>query len=101
MAKFVILEPYVTVNGVDLSDHVREAAVEMTVADVDVTASGGDGIERLGGLRDDKFTLTLYQDFATGEVDKTFWTLFDAATIFEVRVAAQGAVISEIGRAHV
>lgn len=87
MAKFVILDPWVELNGVDLSSFVSEVTVNMSRADVDLTASGDAGITRKPGLRDDSYEFTFRQDFDANSVDATIFALFDAGTEFEVRVA--------------
>lgn len=97
---FVIRDPFAEFNGVDLSDQVRQVEVNMSQADVDETASGDDGQERLAGLRNDSFVFTFKQDLAAGEVDATLFPLFDNGTKFEVRVAARGSTISDTNPAY-
>ena len=46
MAKFVLKTATVTVNSVDLSDHISSVTVETTYDSVDVTAFGGEWLYR-------------------------------------------------------
>jgi hypothetical protein len=87
---FVIRDPSIKINAVDLSDHVAEVSVEMTAADVDITASGSGGHQRLLGIRDDQFVLSMFSDFATAKVDATLWPLFSGGSYFLVEVWASG-----------
>jgi hypothetical protein len=96
---FVIKTPSVVVGGAaggvggtDISDHIREIEVDMTAADVDITASGAGGHQRLQGIRDDKFTLTALSDFAANKIDATIYPLFAGASLFVVSVWAAGTV---------
>lgn len=86
MAKFMLSNASVTVNGVDISDHVRSVEVQMQKPALDVTAMGDTGQRRLQGLSDDSFVLNLYQDFASSETDATLNGLYSAATEFETVV---------------
>jgi len=94
MAVFVLRNPSFRVAGVDLSDHVAELAVNGSAADVDVTASGAGGHQRILGIRDDEFTATFFSDFATGKVDDTLWPNFAGGSLFLVEAWANGTVSS-------
>lgn len=85
---FVIRNPNVKIAGVDLSTHIREVSVSMTAADVDTTASGSGGHERILGIRDDSFTLSAYSDFSAQQVDATIWPNFSGGSLFVVEVWA-------------
>lgn len=94
MASFVLTNAWVRINAVDLSDHVREVAVDTSQEDVETTTMGATGKTRTPGLRDDKFVLTLASDFASSKVDQTLWPLFNGGSSFLVEVAAAGTAIS-------
>lgn len=76
--------PGLKVGGTDLSDHVRSIEVQMNSADVDITAMGATSQAHTPGLRDDRITVTFFQDFATSKVD---------ATLFPLQGSAAGATI--------
>jgi hypothetical protein len=94
MAKFVLKTPVVTVNGVDLSDHVSSATIETERDEVDVTAFGAANKEILAGLGDATITLSFFQDFAAGEVDATLWPLSTSDSPFTVAVKPTNGAIS-------
>jgi len=71
MAKFVATNYSLLVNTVDLSDHVQQMTVNMTAEDVDLTAMGAVAREHGLGLRDDRISVTFFQDHASGKVDAT------------------------------
>lgn len=94
MAKFVLKNPVVTINAVDLSDHVSSATIETVRDEVDVTAFGAVNKETLAGLGDATITLECYQDFAAGELDATLWPLSSSDTPFLVAIKPTNAAIS-------
>ncbi len=71
MAKFVMKNATVTVNGTDLSDHVAEFTVEVRQPEVDSSALGTGSRTYVSGLREGSVTLTLHQDFAASNVNAT------------------------------
>jgi hypothetical protein len=94
MAKFVLKTPVVTINAVDLSDHISEVTIETTRDEVDVTAFGAANKETLAGLGDATITMQAFQDFAAGEIDATLWPLSTSDTPFTVAVKPTNAAIS-------
>lgn len=83
----------VVINGVDLSNRVVTAEVDMSVAEVPTTAMGASGQGRAPGLRDDSFTFVFRQDFAAANVDATMFPLLGAAA-FTVVVKETSAAVS-------
>lgn len=71
MAIHVLTNASLTFNSVDLSDHVQSITVNMSAEDVDITAMGATSRAHAPGLRDDRVTVTFYQDYASGKVDAT------------------------------
>lgn len=69
MGKVVLRDCYIEVNGVDFSDHVSSVEVSMKKKSIDTTNFSGGGSEAVAGLKEDEFTITFQQDFASGEVD--------------------------------
>lgn len=92
MAKFVLKTATVTVNSVDLSDHISSVTIETSYDSVDVTAFGSTYKEILAGLGDAKITLDFFQDFASAKVDATLWPL--VGTSFPVTVKPTSASVS-------
>ena len=94
MAKLVFTNGYVSLNGVNLSDHVSQIGLDLTFADVDVTAMGAGGKQRLSGLQDNKVTLTMWQDFAAAEVDATLQGWAQGGSILAATILASGTAAS-------
>lgn len=94
MAKTVLTDASLTVNGVDLSDHCSAVAIEASADEVDVTGFTAAFRETMPGLQDATITATFYQDFASSEVDQTLWTLFTNGSTFSVVVKASTAATS-------
>ncbi len=88
------LNAWVRVNGVDVSNHVSECSVKLTAADIDTTAMGAGGRQRMQGLRDDAFNLTVFSDFSANSIDATLAPLMTGGSLFLVEVAAAGTTIS-------
>ena len=93
MAVIVINDADVTVNSVDLSDHVKRVRITRTFNEVDVSAMGDTDAQRLPGLGDGEIVLTLLQDYASGSVDATLWPLVGDDTGFSVVVLPDGATV--------
>ena len=93
MAAFVILNPVITVNSVDLSDHVTSVTIDDSTADIDTTNFGSGGAHtRVGGLKDGGITIEFQQDYASGKVDATLWAA--RGTIITCTVKATSAATS-------
>ena len=93
MAKFVLTDASVTLNSVDLSDHVSSVTLEITADEIVTTAMGDTFQARTGGLKDGTLSIEFQQDFAASEVDATLWPLLGSTTTFEVKPTS-GAVSS-------
>jgi hypothetical protein len=71
MAVFLNNGVVLTVNSVDLSDHVTAITINRTFTELDVTAMGDSGVKRVKGLEDSSVTIDFLNDTATGEVLQT------------------------------
>ena len=86
MAKLVLTNAYVTINGVDLSDSIASVTLSTTRDAVETTAFGSTGARtRTAGLIDNSVTLEFHQDFASGEVEATIYPLLGTATAVVVK----------------
>lgn len=85
MAKFVIKNPLITVNSVDLSDHIASVTLTTTVDEVETTAFGDNGRTRVGGLEDNSVSLSFHEDFAASEVHQTIYPLIGSTTTVTVK----------------
>lgn len=73
MAKIAFTNASLTVNGVDLSDHVQSVNLNYSAEELDSTAMGDDTRINLGGLKNWSFDVTFYQDYAASKVDATLF----------------------------
>jgi hypothetical protein len=81
MAQLVFTNGFVSVNGVDLSDHVTNVTIDIQSDEVDITAMSGEGWKtNTGGLKSWSAQFTFQQDFAAGKVDATIWPLLGTST---------------------
>jgi hypothetical protein len=86
MAKLVLRDCFIEVDGVDFSSHVSSVTINLSKDEIDTTNFGGDGRERAHGLKDDSFELTFQQDYAAGLVDDTLYPLWNNEEEFVVKV---------------
>ena len=79
MAAEVITDAYVSINSVDLSDHVESVELNKSAALQTATAMGDTAERRLAGLEDWELTVNFYQDYASSKVEQTLQGLVGAA----------------------
>jgi hypothetical protein len=89
--KEIIYDAVVTVAGTAISDHVQKVTIEMKADDVEVTSMGSTAKERRSGIRDDQFSIDVFQDFATGSIDQLCYPLMVSGTAFVVTVKKSSA----------
>lgn len=81
MAAFVWTNGYLLVNSVDLSDHVRALTLNYSGDMQEQTAMGDGTRTRLSGLKDWSINVTFKQDFDSGSVDATLFSLIGGAAV--------------------
>ena len=92
--KFVLKNALLSVNSVDLSDHVNQVAMDMPTDEVELSGMGANYKVFGRGLSDASMTVTFLQDFAAASVDATLWPLSNTGNTFPVAVRAFNAAIS-------
>lgn len=80
MAKVVLLNPVVTINAVDLSDHITSITIDENYDEVETTAFGDTARTRVAGLGDHSVSIDFQQDFASNEVEQTIDGLVGTVT---------------------
>jgi hypothetical protein len=85
MAALVLTNAYITINSVNLSDHI--ASVTLTTADdvIETTAFGSTARTRVSGLGDNSIALEFHQDYATSNVEATIYPLLGSTTTVVVK----------------
>jgi hypothetical protein len=75
MAKRVLTDCWVEIDGTEVTDNVSKAEVDDTFEDKDTTTYGDNGAKtRLAGLEDGSFPVTFKNDFAAGQLDSFMWS---------------------------
>lgn len=89
MSKIVLVNPVITVNSVDLSDHIASVTITRSFNEVPTTAfvSGTSaGVTRVAGLEDSSIALAFHQDFATGSnVEAIIYPLIGGTTAITIK----------------
>ncbi len=91
MAVYMGNDASVTINSVDLSDHVAQISFIETSAELESTAMGDSNVTRIGGLKDGSVTIEFHADFAASEVYATINPLLGTTTTVLV-VPVSGSV---------
>jgi hypothetical protein len=94
MAIFTLTDAYVSINGVNLSDHAKSVTVEDNRDQVDITAFGATSKAYTKGLGDAKVTVEFFQDFASGKVHQTLQPLLGSTTPITVEIRPTSAARS-------
>jgi len=79
MATLIWVDASVTINSVDLSDHVRQVSITYEAEMQDETAMGLDTRKNKPGLLNWSVDVEFNQDFSASEVDATLFDLVGAA----------------------
>ena len=86
MARIVLTNAYVTINSVDVSDHVASVTLNSSIDVVETTAIGTSGARsRVGGLADNSITLEFHQDYASSSIEATIYPLLGSTTTVVVK----------------
>ena len=86
MARIVLTNAYVTINSVDVSDHVASVTLNSSIDVVETTAFGTTGARtRIGGLADNSISLEFHQDYASSTIEATVYPLLGSTTTVVVK----------------
>jgi hypothetical protein len=85
MAAFMLYNASVTINSVDLSDHVTSITFSENAAELETTAMGDSNVTRIGGLLDGNIDLEFNQDMQTSETQATIRSLVGTVTTVVVK----------------
>jgi hypothetical protein len=87
MAKYLLTNGKVFINGKDLSDHSKAVDTPDEREEVDVSGFSPTGTrEFLPGVRDQSITVTFLQDFGTASVHQTLEPLYRGGSTFTMYV---------------
>ena len=85
MAIFMNETVTVTVNSVDLTDHITSVDFSESAAELETTAMGEGNVTRIGGLKDGSVSISWHQDYASSEVYATLNPLIGTTTTVVVK----------------
>lgn len=86
MARLVLTNAYVTINSVNLSDHIASITLTTTDDVVDTTAFSSTAARtRVAGLADNSVAIEFHQDYATSSVEATIYPLLGSTTAVVVK----------------
>jgi hypothetical protein len=80
MAVFLNNGVVVTVNAVDLSDHVTAVTLNRNFQELAITAMGDNGVKAVKGLEESSVTIDFLNDTASSEVLQTLQGLWGTST---------------------
>ena len=85
MARIVLTNAFVTINSVNLSDHIASITLTTTDDVIETTAFGTTARTRVGGLADNSVALEFHQDYAAANVEATIYPLIGTTTALVVK----------------
>lgn len=88
MAVFALINEYLSLNAVAMTDHVRQATLTMEASALDATAMGDGWTKNVYGLKSGQLQVEFNDDTALSQVDALLWPLFGTNVAFEVRLDA-------------
>lgn len=86
MPPLLFRNAYVSINGVDLSDHVKEIELPPEVEQLDDTVMGDDTKSNFPGLLNWRLRVRFLQDFTAAKVDATIFPLLGNTAGFTIEV---------------
>jgi hypothetical protein len=90
MAKKILRNAFIQVNGVNLSDHCSSITVETSAEEIDLTAFTSAGYREFGqGFKDATITATFFQDYDASSVHQTLQPLYDSGGTFALYVKSE------------
>lgn len=94
MATFANTNAYLTINGTDLSDHVRSAQITADGEALSSETMGDSWKENTMGLKSWTLDVEFLDDFASSSVDSTVWSAFNTGTAVAVVYKPVNASVS-------
>ena len=92
MARIVLTDAKVTINGVNLSDHIASVTLSTSADVVETTGFSSTAARtRVAGLQDNSVTIEFFQDFATSLVEQTIYPLLGSTTTVVVLPTSSAA----------
>lgn len=87
--------PFVSIDGHDFSQYVKNVTINRQKDELDTTASGDNAHSQIPGLSKDSITLNMLQDADLSIVDRVLADIYEAGLAVVVECAMAGSTISE------
>jgi len=85
MAKLVLTNAVVKINGTDYSANVNQVELSLAADEIDTTSFSATGWRTVtGGLKSGSVTISFHNDYAVSGLDSTLFGLFNTAATFVV-----------------
>ena len=97
MAAKVLIDPFLSINGTNLTVYTRKVTLPLEREDLDSTTAGSGGAkEHAKGLESGELEVEFLDSFGVGEVDAVLYAAFkaDAAVAFEVRADSDAVAVT-------
>ena len=85
MAKLVLTNAYVSINGVNLSDHIASISLATQYDLVETTQFGDTSKRVVAGLANNTISFEFHQDFQAGSVESVIYPLLGTATTCRIK----------------
>ena len=85
MAKLVLTNAYVSINGVNLSDHIASISLATQYDLVETTQFGDTSKRVVAGLANNTISFEFHQDFTAGSVESIIYPLLGTATTCRIK----------------
>jgi hypothetical protein len=92
--KYVIRNPVLTVNGVDLTGRATSAEITSEKDLVEATTFGASNKQNLLGLGDGTMSIDFTQDYAAAQVDATLWPIHSGGTEVVITIKPFNAAVA-------
>jgi len=92
MSELVFTDAFVSINSVDLSDHVKSVTLDYSADMQEITAMGDTTHVNLGGLKNWSMSVEFNQDYAAAKVDATMFSIVGSSVTVIVRPVNTGGV---------
>ena len=95
MAKHVLTDCYVAINGTAISDHCSSVTLEDSADEVEFTSFTSSAYREFGqGLKDANVSISVFQDYAANSIDAIFYPLYASGGTFGLEVRPTSAAVS-------
>ena len=86
MSEKILIDPFFSIGGVDLSDHVKSVTLNYGADTPELTAGGDDThLFAAGGLKTWEMSIEFNQDYASGSVDATLFSAIGTSVALVLR----------------